>query len=556
MWWALAGTVVLAAGLRVFRLDHGGLWYDELIMARITTGTWSGLWTEIMNGRPPVYLIAGALWSSCFGTSDTALRSLSAAMGVATVPLLFLVGRRLFNPRVGLIAALLLSVSPFQVYYSQENRYYALLLLLSTASMWLVLKALRVGESDAKRPGHDVPAERSALAWWVWPGYLVTSVLAFYTHTFFVFLLISMGVAVLAAYRWGSLDKLAVKRFLQAQVVILALILPWCVAKLWYLLQQMQATDEGGGVVVWLTSPPWWTPVRTMANFMFLGARFVNPYAVLLGGVILLAGVVVAVTRGGGVLATVRSGRRAFGVSFRGRPEAWWLTAVWAFGPLLLVAAISWTLKPVYVDRYLIASAAGLYLLLAAGLVTLSRVLPGWAVLGLVLLTMGGSLSTYYELPQKGAWPKAAAWLDDQLVEGEALAFSSERSVGRESRNVRANWFWYADAQESDEHTEIDVNQDVTQIARQLKAACGTRPAVWLVMWRDPDRSLGVDQAFADGPVEGMALDSVKKFFDLTLMRFERIDRPALLDEGDDPASATAGLDAAPEPERPGPSGV
>lgn len=543
VWWALAWTVLLAAGLRVFRLDHGGLWYDELIMARITTGTWSGLWTEIMHGRPPVYLITGALWSACFGTSDVALRSLSAVMGVATVPIVFLIGRRLFNPRVGLVAALLLSVSPFQVYYSQENRYYALMLMLSTMSIWLVLKALRVGDPKAERQSGDTVCGEK-LPCWVWPGYMMTSVLAFYTHTFFLFLLISIGVAVLAVYRRGAIAPFDMTRFLRAQVVVLAVILPWCVVKMWYLLERMRAADGGEGVVVWLSAPPWWAPVRTVGNFMLLGARFINPTWALIGGAVLLVGVAVAMIRGGGLVAAARDAGRALMESFRGRSGAWWITACWALGPMLLVATISWTLKPVYVDRYLIASAAGLYLLVAAGIVAVSRVLPCWAGLGLILLAMAGSLNTYYELPQKGAWPQAAAWLDRQLVEGEALAFSSERGTGRETPHVRANWFWYAETDESDEYAEIDVSQDVTSIARQLKAACGSRPAVWLVMWRNPDRSLGVDLAFADGPVEGMALDSVKKFFDLTLMRFEWIDWTPQADGSSEPPVESAEVES------------
>lgn len=535
VWYALGGITVLAALLRAYRLDHGGLWYDELIMARITSGTWSSMWTEISLGRPPIYPTLGMLWAECFGQSDTAIRSLSAVMGVITVPLLFLVGRRLFDWRVGLLSALLLSVSPYQVYYSQEHRYYALFLMLCLASIWLLLRALGVGDRREEGPIEAAglsPRPRS----WSWAGYVLTSVLAFYTHSFALFLLPSIGAAVLAMYGWGGLNMARTKAFLISQTAIIGLILPWGLLKMGLVQQKAQGIvhESGALVMPMISSPPWWAPVRTLANFLFLGFRYLSQPWTLVGLGILLVGLAVAVKRVGGPMRWAGEVYRMARAEWSQQRGAWWIVVAWTAGPLLLVFILSYTIRPIYNDRYLIASTAGLYLIVSAAIISLMRLIPAWAMLGVIMLGMVGSLSNYYEEPNKGAWAEAAAWLDDNWVEGEALAFSSERDVGRENANVRANWFWYADSGYDQEHLEINMRSGFDEVIGDLKAVSKPHAGVWLVMWRDPDDPLGLEYTFDDGPVNGLILTEVKKFFDLTLLRFERIDGPIELADSED----------------------
>ena len=60
-----------------------------------------------------------------------------------TVALAAALGRTLFGRGAGWIAGLLVALSPFAVYYSQETRMYALLGLLSAASMALFVRWMR-----------------------------------------------------------------------------------------------------------------------------------------------------------------------------------------------------------------------------------------------------------------------------------------------------------------------------------------------------------------------------------------------------------------------------
>lgn len=527
VWWALVLITGLAALLRVFRLDHGGLWYDELIMVRLTSGSLAGVWHDIVAGRPALYPLIAWAWEEMLGNSDVAVRSLSAGLGVLTVPAVFLAGQRLFDRRVGLIAALICAVSPFQIYYSQEHRYYALLLLLATLSIWCLLVALDWPGTEKQRA--DRPRR------WAWRGYVASSVLMFYTHPISACLLLSMGVGVLVVGLPGGLRPGDMRRFLISQVVILGLILPWLVVPIMQMSRHVEAptgvlgpsggAEAVGAFVPWIGPTPWWTPVRTVLNFLLLGKRFVRMDLAALGVVVLGLGVVWAFVRRG----VDRPLCEKYGSLWRaGRP--WWLGMCWGSGAIMLTAAVSWTVKPIYVDRYVIVTAAGLYVLIAAGLVMMSRWLPAWAGVAALVLVMGGALSNYYEDPQKGAWLEAATWLDEHIEPGDTLAFSSERGSAVETTHVRENWFWYAQQTGQAQPLDVHLRNEPQVVAQRLVAAIDRSQAsdpeadggIWLVMWRDPDHPVGFNDAISGGPFAGLQLDQTRTFFDLVLTRFVR----------------------------------
>lgn len=538
----LGGITLVAAALRAYQLDHGGLWYDELIMARITAGSWAALASEIWLGRPPIYPVLGKIWADVFGTSDIALRSLSATLGVLCVPLLFLVTRRLFDARVGLVAAAFMAVSPYQVYYAQEHRYYALFLLFCLLSVWLLLRVLGVGDREQVKTQVS-PGREDQASLWTWAGYVLASAMAFYVHTFTLFLLSSIGVAVLVMYGCGSVAKPRMRRFLASQVAIMGLILPWGLLKMG-LFQKAAETGAAQGEALampWISSPPWWAPIRSVGNFLFLGMKYLSLTWVIVGLMALAVGIVWVGPRHGGMRRWFSELKQSIRDGLGVRQGAWWIAVMWTFGPLALVFTLSYTVRPIYNDRYLMASTAGLYILLAAVIVMLRRVVPVWATAGMILLGMAGSLMTYYAHPQKGAWAEAAAWLDEQLVEGEGLAFSSERDTGRENAQVQDNWLWYAQNGTDRPQIQVHARGEIDQLVSDLKSVSSAEAGVWLVMWRDPVNPVGLADRFADGPIEGLALEHTQKFFDLTLMRFTWADpEGAPFDQGE-PESALEG---------------
>lgn len=135
----LAATLV-AAALRLFRLGAQSLWIDEVF-------TWmsSGIGTPLAardlleNLHGPLYSLILHAWTSVAGDSERAMRLPSAVFGIATVPALAWLARRWLGRRPAIAAAWLGAASPFLVWYSQEARNYALLLLCTCASGALLL---------------------------------------------------------------------------------------------------------------------------------------------------------------------------------------------------------------------------------------------------------------------------------------------------------------------------------------------------------------------------------------------------------------------------------
>ena len=121
----------LAAFLRFFKLSGQSLWSDEgNSAALIGYGFAEIAQRTAFDIHPPFYYWLLKVWTTIFGTSEIALRSLSAVLGAGVVLLVWWLGKRLFSRQVGLIAAFVAALSPLLVYYSQETRMYMLLTFL------------------------------------------------------------------------------------------------------------------------------------------------------------------------------------------------------------------------------------------------------------------------------------------------------------------------------------------------------------------------------------------------------------------------------------------
>jgi mannosyltransferase len=196
--------VALAAVLRFWRIDHQSYWLDEAFTARIVRGDFGAMLDGVRHSEstPPLYYALAWLWEHVFGWHEAGLRSLSALFGVATVPAAYAAARTAFaSERAGLIAAALFAVNPYLVWYSQEARAYALLVLLCTLALTYFLNAckprhgVRPHESPRLKgsdPGYDPGYLGSAYAKWG-----ITAGLALATHYFAVFLVVPMAAWLL-----------------------------------------------------------------------------------------------------------------------------------------------------------------------------------------------------------------------------------------------------------------------------------------------------------------------------------------------------------------------
>jgi len=221
--WILTAILVLAAALRFFQLDAQSFWNDEGTSARVAERSLNLITAAAIGDiHPPLYYYALHFWRGVFGESEIALRSLSAIFGVILIWLIYLLGVKLFDEPVALVAAFIAALSPFQIYYSQEARSYIMLAVWAAASTYfLVIRP----ETTNRRRSVIISA-----------SYVLTAAAGMYTHYAFPFVLVvhnlvAIGWLVAQHLRSPTSDlRLLFSRFVQwigLQVAVVALYLPW-----------------------------------------------------------------------------------------------------------------------------------------------------------------------------------------------------------------------------------------------------------------------------------------------------------------------------------------
>lgn len=136
----LLSILLLAAFLRLYHLDYQSIWLDEIhtMIEANPDMSLKDFDSVIMmrEGIPHLYFLSVRLFFEIFGYSTFAARLFSAVVGILSVYAIYLLGREIFNRRAGLIAAMLLAVNYFHIYYSQEARSYAMLLLFTVLAFY------------------------------------------------------------------------------------------------------------------------------------------------------------------------------------------------------------------------------------------------------------------------------------------------------------------------------------------------------------------------------------------------------------------------------------
>ncbi len=207
---AVVAVTAVGAVLRVI-VAHQSVFADELSTYWISvTHSLSGVLSLLYStGRiqhaeitPPLSFLASWL-STRPGSTVELLRAPALLAGTATIPLVYLLGRRSVGRRAGLLAATLTALSPFMIYYSAEARAYGPMMFLLTAAVLSMLLAI-----DTRRGRY-------------WALYAAFSAAAFYTHYTCAFVL---AVALV----WVLWSEPAVRRqALLANAGAALLVVPW-----------------------------------------------------------------------------------------------------------------------------------------------------------------------------------------------------------------------------------------------------------------------------------------------------------------------------------------
>ena len=393
-------VLALATALRFYGLDIQSLWLDELATWAISN--YPTLGEAIQQGvrsdvHPPAYQILIFWVERHVGETEKALRLPSAVAGVAAVVMIYLVGVRLYAWREGLLAAALLAVSWTPVYYSQEARPYAFLLLFSLVTFYFWYPIWRIRERDASIPlGTQL-------------AYGVFALLTCYLHYFGLLLVVLQAAALGARFFRAPRHLLAIGALYGFVLVGYA---PW----LPILLEHSRATGT------WIQEPN----LESISRYWeFL---FKRPGS--LGRVVVALYVIFGVR-------TLRSARgkpaRDLWRDFLASPA--FVLLLWLVVPFALVYLKSRVSLPLLTDRNLIISLPAAYLLLARSVFGAfhGHVARAVAAGALVLCSLWGLIvpGRYYTEPHKEQLREAARYVatreagqSDAAIVGYPAAFN------------------------------------------------------------------------------------------------------------------------------------
>jgi 4-amino-4-deoxy-L-arabinose transferase-like glycosyltransferase len=311
----------LAFALRMVGLDAESLWRDEIDAIRFAYWPLSLLletFTRPGHNGPLYYLLLRP-WLEIAGRSGFALRFFSLAFSVLSVPLMYRVARRLFPRWIGvsLLAALLVAVSPYLVWYGQEGKMYALVVALALLSMDRFLAAMGEG------------------GWQRWLVYVAATSAAFYVHLVAALLI---PVQVLGFFTFDR--GLRQARWKPAAISLAALTLPYVPLLIWQVPLLLNGGQTGYRFV------PLQEMLLSLLGSYSLGV--IQPSApwllVLFGAVLLASG-----------LAWKLPGLR------RGSLILLW---IWLFVPVVAFFLIT-LVRPMFTARYLIFVVPAYLLLMA-----------------------------------------------------------------------------------------------------------------------------------------------------------------------------------------------
>jgi len=144
--------------LRIYRVGFLSLWVDEYVHAARAEGFIHGkpLFTDDNNGIFLTVLVA--LSYLIFGINEIAARLPSVVLGTLLIPLLYYCGKLLISKEVGIVAALLGTISLYEIFWSRVSRNYA---SFSFAYLLLAIVFYLAFESDKPRPGGNWFARNS-----------------------------------------------------------------------------------------------------------------------------------------------------------------------------------------------------------------------------------------------------------------------------------------------------------------------------------------------------------------------------------------------------------
>jgi mannosyltransferase len=370
--------VGVAAVLRFYQLGTENFWIDEISSLQVAAQPIANI---IRNYSPSADLAFRdqaplSFFVAHFFISPVAAewwaRLPSALCGTLGVFALVLVGREVLAGPVPVLAAVLLALSPLDVWYSQEVRWYAQWTLLMTLSY---LAFLRVWKRGGRR---------------AWLGYVVVTLLGVYTFVFSFFVIAGQAISAWMLQRLEPARRGFLLRLLAAQGVITVAAAPviWLVGN--------QLNFSAG------TPRPTYPAALPYTLFAYAVGFSAGPPLVYLHTVTTVQRILIDYPAVIAVFALFLSLLVLALRGLRGNRPAAAVLLPWLLTPILLVFALALCTHVTYQVRYTLAALPAFCLLVALGVCTINSREACAIVAAAILGSSCGSLANHYWSPVYG----------------------------------------------------------------------------------------------------------------------------------------------------------
>ncbi len=393
-WLPISLILLLAATLYLYQLSTESLWVDELLSVHRA----KNLDYALRDPRPLSYLFL-RVWMFFVGDTDAGLRGLGVLFGLGTVFLTYLLGRRLVTTNIGLLAALLVSLSPLFINHAQEIRMYTLSTCLGLMGTLLLVEALN-------RP--------TSIAIYGWAG---LRFLALITTPLNLFLLLPDCLIITQRYYQKRSIYLT---FLQGLFLMglawAAFATPLLMVAVPKFMGGVAIPGDVESSAVVIDRPGIFEAIFQLTRFTVW--PFGRPNSNVIYGLYQLHAVISLSVLSAAFLNRQRS------------LEVRWLTA-WAILPLIPLFLVSQVSRNLWVDRYLIFVAPYVMILLATGFM---QIWKKWRIAALMvtlisLLATAGGFKRYYTVLDREDWRGLVELIETQEQPNDVVIWSVNQQI-------------------------------------------------------------------------------------------------------------------------------
>lgn len=335
--------LLLGILLRFYHLGYNDLWFDEVQSLRASFNLTPHI--IIQERQAPLYYFLLRRWIVIFKPREFTLRLFSAIFSILSIFVIYLITIYVFDKNTALFSALILSISPFHIWYSQEVRKYAFFTFIVLGNNYYFLKGIK---------------ENKNIFWLIYIFFLI---IGFYTDYFVFFLIIAQGLFIL----YLSPIRLQLKKWLFSVLVSSVIFSSWIPV----LIKQFQGVAQS----FWIIKPVLKDVIITLENFN-LGFN-ASLYSYKLSHLFFVPLFIIGLFQG-----------------FKNTRFSC-LFCLSLFLPLGISFLISKFIVPIYLDRLFVAFSVFYYIFLGYGINTLKPQVRVMSMIPIMLLIFL-SLNNYY----------------------------------------------------------------------------------------------------------------------------------------------------------------